>query len=204
MVLSDRFIWFVFGVLSAGLTLSWSVYSWAAGVTLLCGILLLRAIVPIASPVSNSFFFLDLIVIRKPHVVAAPFQIRVDIPELKQRPHLPSKKVTSTALALPGRPNLIQCYNPATLGFLGEIPVTSADDVSATVLRARNAQKNWASSSWSERRSVMLAIYTAIRAQTDDILLVSSTDTGKQREPPPPQLYKCFRLCVFLATVFSP
>lgn len=113
-----------------------------------------------------------------PHCYQA---LKVEVPELKLRPPSNSPTVASTSLSLPSRPGFIQCYNPSTLSFLGEVPVTSPESVVAAVKLARSAQKSWAATSWQERRRVLRTMAAAVRAHTDDILLLSAIDTGKQR-----------------------
>lgn len=109
-------------------------------------------------------------------------QATVEVVELKHAPSKILPRVTSTSLALPERPGFIQCYNPATLERLGEVAVTQPDEVVAAVARARAAQKKWATSTWVERRHVLRTMSAAVRAHSDDILLISAIDTGKQRE----------------------
>ncbi len=46
--------------------------------------------------------------------------------------------------APPGVTPPIRSYAPATGALLGEVPVFSAEDVTATVARARKAQAAWA------------------------------------------------------------
>lgn len=90
-------------------------------------------------------------------------------------------RVKSTSLINPDRPNLIQCYAPSDLRFLGEVPVTSVDDVKETIEKARQVQKIWVKTSFKERRRVLECMKRAILKHADDIALISSIDTGKSR-----------------------
>lgn len=104
----------------------------------------------------------------------------VRVPELATAP-IPTRRVTDTALQLPSRPGLIQCYSPSTLQFLGEIPVTTAEGVKATVARARALQAVWAGTSFAERRRVLRMMQATILAHQDEIVRISCIDTGKPR-----------------------
>lgn len=104
----------------------------------------------------------------------------VRVPELAVGP-LPARRVTDTALSLPTRPGVIQCYSPSTLQFLGEVPVTTPEGVAAAVARGRALQPRWAATSFDERRRVLRMMASAILAAEDDIVRVSAVDTGKPR-----------------------
>lgn len=77
------------------------------------------------------------------------------------------------------RPGYIQCFNPATGHFLGEVPVTTPAEVRDAIGRARAAQQVWAGTSWAERRRVMMMLNAAVIANADAICRVSTVDTGK-------------------------
>ena len=109
-------------------------------------------------------------------------QVAVEVADIRHVPLTKLPKASSTSLSLPERPGFIQCYNPATLERLGEVAVTQPEEVVAAVARARAAQKKWATSTWVERRRVLRTMAAAVRAHSDDILLISAIDTGKPRE----------------------
>lgn len=104
----------------------------------------------------------------------------VKVPALAAGP-VPQRRVASTALVLPSRPGLIQCYSPSTLQFLGEVPITPAAGVRAAVARARALQPGWAATSFAERRRVLRMMSAAILAHEEDIVRLSCIDTGKPR-----------------------
>ena len=107
-----------------------------------------------------------------------PLVVHVDLsPELQS---IPSRAVPS-ALSLPSRPNQVQCYQPASMRFLGEVKVDSPDDVREAVSKARAAQVAWAASSFNERRRVLRMISGVVLRQSDDITRLSCLDTGKTR-----------------------
>jgi len=93
---------------------------------------------------------------------------------------IPSRTVPS-ALSLPSSPNQVQCYQPASMRFLGEVKVDSPDDVREAVSKARAAQVAWAATSFNERRRVLRMISGVVLRQSDDITRLSCLDTGKTR-----------------------
>lgn len=100
------------------------------------------------------------------------------------KPRLPTNyptRVTTTDLRLATAPEVIQCYEPATLAFLGTVRVTSPEEVAVVVAKGRACQALWGQSSWEARRHVLRMIKRAILAQTDDIVRLSCMDTGKPR-----------------------
>lgn len=82
----------------------------------------------------------------------------------------------------PKRPNYIQCWNPSTGEFLGEVPVTKPKDVPAVISSARAAQQQWVNTSFEERKRVLKMIKAVCMEQRDIISKLSSQDTGKTRE----------------------
>jgi hypothetical protein len=104
----------------------------------------------------------------------------VRIPELAAGP-ISARRVADTALALPSRPGMIQCYSPSTLQFLGEVPVTTPEGVRAAVARARALQPGWAATSFAERRRVLRMMQAATLAHAEEIVRISCIDTGKPR-----------------------
>eukprot|EP00761_Pharyngomonas_kirbyi_P012523 gb/GECH01012550.1/.p1 GENE.gb/GECH01012550.1/~~gb/GECH01012550.1/.p1 ORF type:complete len:527 (+),score=123.05 gb/GECH01012550.1/:1-1581(+) len=73
----------------------------------------------------------------------------------------------------------IKCYNPATLESKGTIPVNTPDEVNQAVDRARNAQKDWAKTSFEERRQVFREFNKYILENQERICEISCEDTGK-------------------------
>ncbi|GJN33482.1 hypothetical protein PR202_gb22087 [Eleusine coracana subsp. coracana] len=62
----------------------------------------------------------------------------------------------------------VQCYEPATMKYLGYFPALTPEEVKEHVAQARKAQKVWAKSSFKQRRQFLRIL-----------LKVSSRDTGK-------------------------
>ena len=92
-----------------------------------------------------------------------------------------ARRVTTPALTLPSRPGVIQCYSPATLTFLGEVEITTPDEVRRAVAKCRALQPAWASTSFAERKRVLQMMKAVLLEQQDDIVRLSCMDTGKPR-----------------------
>jgi acyl-CoA reductase-like NAD-dependent aldehyde dehydrogenase len=75
----------------------------------------------------------------------------------------------------------LRVSSPATHELIGEVAVTSADEVRAAVARARAAQPAWAARSFSERGKVMLRAVELLRASQDRYVDVIVGETGRSR-----------------------
>ncbi|KAH7573478.1 hypothetical protein JRO89_XS03G0156100 [Xanthoceras sorbifolium] len=73
----------------------------------------------------------------------------------------------------------VQCYEPATMKYLGYFPALSADEVKERVALARKAQKIWAKSSFKQRRQFLRILLKYIIEHQELICEISSRDTGK-------------------------
>ena len=73
----------------------------------------------------------------------------------------------------------IDCWNPATGDYLGAVRVCSADEVKQRVHRAREAQKQWAGSSFAQRRQLLRIFNRCALDYADEICRVSARDSGK-------------------------
>ena len=68
----------------------------------------------------------------------------------------------------------IPCYDPGTMEMLGpDMPAMSAADVKAAIAKARIAQKQWATSSFAKRRSLLRVIQRFVLENQDEICEVS-------------------------------
>jgi acyl-CoA reductase-like NAD-dependent aldehyde dehydrogenase len=79
-------------------------------------------------------------------------------------------------------PTTIPCTDPATLQSLGEVPVTTPDEVRARVARARAAQVRWGATPFSQRRRVLRRLLDYLLDHTDELCDVIARDSGKTRE----------------------
>ncbi|KAL0904397.1 hypothetical protein M5K25_026500 [Dendrobium thyrsiflorum] len=73
----------------------------------------------------------------------------------------------------------VQCYEPATMKYLGFYPALTSDEVRMHVAQARKAQKIWANSSFRQRRQFLRILLKYIIEHQALICEVSSRDTGK-------------------------
>jgi succinate-semialdehyde dehydrogenase/glutarate-semialdehyde dehydrogenase len=76
----------------------------------------------------------------------------------------------------------IVIHSPASGKLVGEVPVTSADDVRATVARARAAQKAWGARSVAERAEVLFRVRERLLARTDEVVDLLTRESGKPRQ----------------------
>jgi succinate-semialdehyde dehydrogenase/glutarate-semialdehyde dehydrogenase len=75
----------------------------------------------------------------------------------------------------------VRSYAPATGALLGEIPVSSKEDVAGTVARARKAQAAWAVLPIEERVDRLLRFRDAIVDRADEIVEIVVKECGKPR-----------------------
>ncbi|VVA96731.1 unnamed protein product [Arabis nemorensis] len=73
----------------------------------------------------------------------------------------------------------VQCYEPATMKYLGYFPALSPAEVKERVTLSRKAQKTWAQSSFKVRRQFLRILLKYIIEHQELICEVSSRDTGK-------------------------
>uniref|UniRef100_A0A2N9IP75 Aldehyde dehydrogenase domain-containing protein n=1 Tax=Fagus sylvatica TaxID=28930 RepID=A0A2N9IP75_FAGSY len=73
----------------------------------------------------------------------------------------------------------VQCYEPATMKYLGYVPALTPEEVKERVAHARKAQKIWAKSSFKQRRQFLRILLNYIIKHQQLICEVSSRDTGK-------------------------
>jgi acyl-CoA reductase-like NAD-dependent aldehyde dehydrogenase len=73
----------------------------------------------------------------------------------------------------------IECRNPATLEYLGEVPVFTREMVKERVARARAAQVAWGATSFRKRRAVMRRLLDYIVDHQEEICRLCSRDSGK-------------------------
>jgi acyl-CoA reductase-like NAD-dependent aldehyde dehydrogenase len=72
-------------------------------------------------------------------------------------------------------------YNPATGERIGSTPLNTTEDVREAVARAREAQRDWASTPISERAEHLLKVRTYIVERAQDLAAIISADNGKTR-----------------------
>ncbi|KAK7264706.1 hypothetical protein RJT34_32316 [Clitoria ternatea] len=74
---------------------------------------------------------------------------------------------------------IVQCYEPATMKYLGYVPALTQDEVKDRVAKVRKAQKMWAKSSFKQRRMFLRILLKYIIKHQALICEISSRDTGK-------------------------
>lgn len=82
----------------------------------------------------------------------------------------------------PERKDWIQCWNPSTGTYLGEVRAMNANNVKDLVRHAREAQPKWAATSFAERRRVLKALDKCILKNREELCKKSCIDTGKTRK----------------------
>lgn len=79
----------------------------------------------------------------------------------------------------PDRPGWIQCYDPSTNQYLGQVQAMTPEDVHELCVKAAKAQKSWSKTSFRQRRQVLRTIQKYILHHVRDICRVSTRDSGK-------------------------
>ncbi|KAL2627954.1 hypothetical protein AAZV13_07G203800 [Glycine max] len=74
---------------------------------------------------------------------------------------------------------IVQCYEPATMKYLGYVPALTHEEVKDRVSKVRKAQKMWAKSSFKQRRLFLRILLKYIIKHQALICEISSRDTGK-------------------------
>lgn len=85
----------------------------------------------------------------------------------------------SPSLKHPKQPGFIQCFDPSTGQYLGQVKAMNAQDVHEACVKAAAAQKEWAKTSFAERRRVLRTLQRYVVNHVEDICRVSSRDSGK-------------------------
>ena len=79
------------------------------------------------------------------------------------------------------RPEVISVRNPATGDPLGDVAVSTADDVRAAVARARTAQAAWGALSVAERARKVSRFRDELLARAEEVIAALVAETGKTR-----------------------
>lgn len=80
---------------------------------------------------------------------------------------------------LPIKSEEIISYNPATGEEVGRVTITSPEEVAAAVSRAREAFQNWKTTSFDERKQLVMSAREVILADIDGIAKLISAESGK-------------------------
>ncbi|KAI9163281.1 Phospholipid-transporting ATPase DNF1 [Paramyrothecium foliicola] len=123
--------------------------------------------------VAVAFSFL---LIRISHAMSAPGPRRYTVPP----PKLPDAETTieQPGIKLPGS-SAIQCYAPATGQFLGLVNPSTPAAIDRAIAAAHAAQRQWASTTFDERRAVLRSLMRYVMDNAEQICRVSALDSGK-------------------------
>ena len=81
-----------------------------------------------------------------------------------------------------GVPVVIRVHAPATGELLGEVAITTPDEVRAAIARARSAQEAWRSVPLEERCDRLLRFRDALVERADEIIAILVNECGKPRQ----------------------
>jgi delta 1-pyrroline-5-carboxylate dehydrogenase len=73
----------------------------------------------------------------------------------------------------------IQCFDPSTQEYLGEVPAMTAVDVERACGKASAAQDEWRKTTFAQRRQVLRTLQQYICANVATICRVAARDSGK-------------------------
>lgn len=91
----------------------------------------------------------------------------------------PSAPSPPVLLDDPAHPGMIQCYDPATLQHLGQVPVCSTADIRQMCAAAAVAQQNWKQTTFCQRRTVLRTLQQYICRHVESIGAATARDSGK-------------------------
>ena len=75
----------------------------------------------------------------------------------------------------------IRVRNPATLEFVGELPIDSAAEVAAATARARQAQAEWQAKSFEDRAKALRRFRDLLIDEQERLADIVTAETGKPR-----------------------
>jgi hypothetical protein len=76
-------------------------------------------------------------------------------------------------------PGYIQCYDPATRQYLGQVPAMTSEQVHEVCVQAKMAQRKWSQTTFRQRRQVLRTMQAYICTHIAEICRVSARDSGK-------------------------
>ena len=77
--------------------------------------------------------------------------------------------------------DIISVYSPATGEHVGDVPAHTADFTRKAFAAARDAQKQWVSTSLQHRKAVMLRLHDMVLERQSELMDVIQSETGKNR-----------------------
>ncbi|CAO1598773.1 MAG: hypothetical protein LQ349_008549 [Xanthoria aureola] len=109
----------------------------------------------------------------------APVNFSVPLPE-QCKAGWSGRILEDPSIKIPGS-SAIQCYNPATGQLLGQVNPATPDGIDRAVARAADAQREWATTTFGQRRKVLRTILKFILDNQEDIATVACLDSGKTK-----------------------
>jgi len=100
-------------------------------------------------------------------------------PAPSQDNHDKSSSLSSPSLTIPSCPDTLQCYNPGTNEWIGSVPAMTPAQVHECCQKAATAQRDWARTTFAQRRRVLRTLQKYVLQHVHDICLVASLDSGK-------------------------
>ncbi|KAJ2882396.1 Meiotic Sister-Chromatid recombination aldehyde dehydrogenase, partial [Coemansia aciculifera] len=136
-----------------------------------------QALLPVAVAVIAGAAILHFTLFRKASLPAIPFELK---PPAESLPGWKSGDVLEQpSILFDGRPDLIQCFDPATGRSLGQVPATTVEQLNDKLKRARVAQRVWAQTTFEQRRQVLRTLNEFVLKHQREICQVACRDSGK-------------------------
>eukprot|EP00980_Cylindrotheca_fusiformis_P028140 scaffold22583_cov106-Cylindrotheca_fusiformis.AAC.11 len=76
-------------------------------------------------------------------------------------------------------PSMLNCFDPSTRQFLGQVKIMTPTEVHEILVKAKKAQEEWSKTTFAERRKVLRTMQKYICDHVEDICRVSSRESGK-------------------------
>ncbi|KAF2268154.1 ALDH-like protein [Lojkania enalia] len=119
--------------------------------------------------------FVTYLLCRQDPEAAVPYHVAP--PEQAQR-GWKGEVLDETSLKVSGS-SLIQCYCPATGEALGRINPSTVEGIDRAIARAKEAQVQWANTTFAERRRVLRTMLKFVLENQETIARVACLDSGK-------------------------
>ncbi|KAL7562428.1 hypothetical protein ACA910_020570 [Epithemia clementina (nom. ined.)] len=106
--------------------------------------------------------------------------ISVEMTELESQDACALPPCENTNIFDQSKPGFVQCFDPSTRQYLGQVNAMTAADVHDACVKAKKAQQQWiATTTFADRRRVLRTIQTYVLQHMADICRVCARDSGK-------------------------
>ena len=116
-----------------------------------------------------------------PHTAGTAPQDAAEAPVPPLRPDRAETDRLATRVAVGDGRERHQVVSPLTAEVLGEVPIGTAEDVTAAFARAREAQRQWADRPVRERAAVLLRYHDLVLDRQGELLDLIQAENGKAR-----------------------